>query len=148
MNPTTDRRHLLQASMAFGVSLIVPPARACEFITSTMKIVHPWSRATREDATSVAVCMTFADVSQTDRLIGAESMVCTGAEIGGLEAKPVVDFVIPEGQTTVMSEAGTYLRLVGLQFELPVGRQYPLTLHFKQAGPVAATLTIDYARFL
>lgn len=148
MKTHIDRRHLLHTGMALGISLIVPPARACEFITSNMKIVHPWSRATREDATSVAVCMTFTDVSQTDQLIGAESMVCTGAEIGGRGAKPFGEFLIPEGQTTVMSETSTYLRLVGLQFELPVGRQYPLTLHFKNAGPVAATLTIDYARFL
>lgn len=148
MKTSTDRRHLLHSGMALGLSLIVPPVRACEFITSTMKIIHPWSRATREDATSVAVCMTFTEVSQTDRLIGAESMVCSRAEIGGLEAKPFVDFLIPEGQTTVMSEASTYLRLVDLQFELPVGRQYPLKLNFKNAGLVAATLTIDYARFL
>jgi copper(I)-binding protein len=134
--------------MAFSVSLVVPPVRACEFITSNFKVIHPWSRATREDASSVAVCMTFDNVTQTDRLIGAESMVCTGAEIGGVGAKPFVDFVIPEGQTTVMREAGTYLRLVGLQFELPVGRQYPLTLIFEKVGAIAATLTIDYARFL
>ncbi|MEI7465337.1 MAG: copper chaperone PCu(A)C [Burkholderiales bacterium] len=148
MKSHTDRRRLLHAGMAFSVSLVVPPARACEFITSNFKVIHPWSRATREDATSVAVCMTFDNVTQTDRLIGAESMVCTGAEIGGVGAKPFVDFVIPEGQTTVMREAGTYLRLVGLQFELPVGRQYPLTLNFEKVGPIAATLTIDYARFL
>jgi len=148
MKTHTDRRRLLHAGMALGVSLVVPPARACEFITSNFKVIHPWCRATREDATSVAVCMTFDTVTQTDRLIGAESMVCTGAEIGGVGAKPLVDFVIPEGQTTVMREAGTYLRLVGLQFELPVGRQYPLTLNFEKVGPIAATLTIDYARFL
>lgn len=147
MKTLTDRRRLLHSGLAFSLSLIVPPARACEFVTSNFKVIHPWSRATREDATSVAVCMTFDNVTQTDRLIGAESMVCSGAEIGGVKAKPFVDFVIPEGQTTVMSEAGTYLRLVGLQFELPVGRQYPLTLIFKKAGQVAATLTIDYARF-
>lgn len=148
MKTNTDRRRLLCASVSFGVSLVETPAHACEFLTSNFKIVHPWSRATREDATSVAVCMTFDQVSQTDRLIGAESMVCAGAEIGGVGAKPMVDFLIPEGQTTVMREAGTYLRLVGLQFELPVGRQYPLTLIFQKTGPVAATLTIDYARFL
>lgn len=147
MNTNTDRRHLLHAGMAFGVLLIVPPARACEFLTSNFKIVHPWSRATREDATSVAVCMKFDEVSQTDRLIGAESPVCTSAEIGGLEAKPFVDFLIPEGQTTVMSEAGTHLRLTGLQFELETGRQYPLTLIFEKVGSIAATLNIDYARF-
>lgn len=147
LNTNTDRRHLLHAGMAFGVSLVVPPARACEFFAANLKIVHPWTRATRENATSVAVCMTFDEVTQSDRLIGAESPVCTSAEIGGLDAKPFVNFLIPEGQTTVMSEATTYLRLVGLQFELPYGRAYPLTLIFKESGRLAAKLTIDYARF-
>jgi copper(I)-binding protein len=147
MKDKLDRRHLLHASMAFGISLVVPRARACEFFAAHLKIVHPWSRATREDATSVAVSMTFDEVTQTDRLIGAESPVCTGAEIGGIDAKPFVNFLIPEGQTTVMSESSTYLRLVGLQFELPYGREYPLTLIFQKSGRLAAKLTIDYARF-
>lgn len=148
MKTNSNRRNLLRGGVAFGVSLIVPPSQACEFFATNLKIVHPWSRATRENATSVAVYMTFDEVTSTDRLIGAESPVCSGAEIGGQEAKPLVDFLIPEAQTTVMSAAGTYLRLLGLQFELPVGRQYPLTLIFEKSGALAAKLTIDQGRFM
>jgi copper(I)-binding protein len=58
-----------------------------------------------------------------------------------------VDFAIPADQSSVLTESGTYLRLVGLKFPLQVGREYPLTLVFRKAGPVLAKLSIDYARF-
>lgn len=147
MKTLIGRRHVLHAGIAVSVSMVMPRANACEFFTPNLKIVHPWSRATGDDATSVAVCMTFDDVSASDSLIGAESPVCAAAEMGGVGAKPFVDFLIPEGQTTVMTETGTHLRLVGLQFALPAGREYPLTLIFKNAGPVSAKLSIDYKRF-
>lgn len=147
MKTIIDRRGALHSGIAVAVSLIVPPARACEFYTANFKIVHPWTRAAGDDATSIAVCMKFDEVTETDRLIGAESPVCSGAEMGGESMRPWVDFLIPEGQTTVMSEAGPHLRLVGLRHALPVGREYPLTLIFKKAGSVSAKLSIDYARF-
>ncbi|MFM9915688.1 MAG: copper chaperone PCu(A)C [Rhizobacter sp.] len=147
MKDEIDRRSLIRAGWALGISLALPSARACEFFTINFKIVHPWTRAAGDDATSIAVCMKFDEVTETDRLIGAESPVCSGAEMGGESVKPFVDFLIPEGQTTVMSEAGPHLRLVGLKHALPVGREYPLTLIFKKAGSVSAKLSIDYARF-
>ncbi len=55
--------------------------------------------------------------------------------------------MIHEGQTTVLSEAGMHLRLVGLKFPLLVGREYPMTLVFAKAGPIKARLSVDYARF-
>jgi copper(I)-binding protein len=133
--------------LALGVSLLVPSARACEIVTSNFKVIHPWSRATRDDATSAAVCMAFEEVTETDRLIGAATPVAEAAEMGGVGASPAVSFVIPEGQSSALTEAGTYLRLVGLKFPLQVGRSYPMTLFFQKAGSVNATLSVDYARF-
>jgi copper(I)-binding protein len=73
--------------------------------------------------------------------------VAEGAELGGEAAGPVMNFVVHEGQTSVLSEAGVHLRLVGLKFALPVGRQYPLTLLFAKSGSVQTQLSVDYARF-
>lgn len=147
MTSPFDRRVALRLGLALGAGAMFKPAAACEIAAGTFTIVHPWARATADDAVAAAVCMSFHEVVESDRLVGAESPVCERAEMGGAEAGPLVDFFIPEGQTTVLSEAGTYLRLVGLKFPLPVGRQYPLTLMFKKAGPVRASLHIDYVRF-
>lgn len=147
MRSTFDRRVALRLGAAFGAGLLMKPVAACEIPAGTFTIVHPWARATADDAVAAAVCMTFHEVVESDRLVGAESPVCERAEMGGTGAGPLVDFLIPEGQTTVLSEEGTFLRLVGLKFPLPVGRQYPLTLMFQKAGPVRASLHIDYVRF-
>ena len=147
VNQSIPRRCVLQAGLAVGVSLLVPPAQACEFVASTLTIIHPWTRATGDGATSAIVCMTFQDVSQADCLIGAQTPVAEGVESGGEGAGPRVNFAILERQTSVLSERGTYLRLVGLKFPMQVGRQYPLTLTFAKAGSILATLSVDYARF-
>lgn len=146
-NRIIHRRGVLHAGLAFGVSLLAPTARACEFATGNLTIIHPWTRASADGATSAMVCMTFQDVTQTDRLIGAQTPVAEGAELGGQGAGPAVDFVIHEGQTAVLSETGVYLRLLGLKSPLLVGRSYPLSLVFTKAGSVNATLSVDYARF-
>lgn len=148
MNRLIQRRGVLRAGGVLSASLFgTTPARACEIVTGHLTIIHPWTRASAPGATSAIVCMTIQDVIQTDRLIGAQSPVAEGAELGGDGAHSALNFVIHEGQTSVLSEAGPHLRLVRLKFPLQVGRQYPLALEFAKAGLVQATLSVDYARF-
>ena len=54
--------------------------------------------------------------------------------MGGLQASPRVDFAIPQGQESALSETGTFLRLVGLIQPLETGRAYPLTAKFRSAS--------------
>ncbi len=147
MKQTIHRRSVLHAGLALGASVVVPAARACEYFTSNLRVEHPWTRATAGDATSAVVCMKFDEVTQADRLISVQSPVAAAAEMGGVGAGPAVDFFIPEGQTSSLDEASTYVRLVGLKFPLEVGRSYPLRLGFEKGGAVNATLSVDYARF-
>jgi periplasmic copper chaperone A len=147
MQQNLHRRGVLQAGLALGVACVVPAARACEFYTPNLTILHPWTRASEAGATSAIVSMTFKDVTETDRLIGAQTPVADGAVLAGGGAGPLMNFLIHEGQTTSLSEAGVHLLLTGLQFPMEVGRQYPLTLVFAKAGPVRAQLTVDYQRF-
>jgi copper(I)-binding protein len=138
------RRDVLRAGLVLCASLAVPPARACEFITSTLRITHPWTRATAPDATSAVLCTRFDQVTETDRLIGVDTPVASGAElvVDGVGGK--VDFLIPQGRETFLSDDGTHIRLLGLEHPLEVGRSYPLTLVFQKAGEVQAQLNVDY----
>ena len=146
MMPINHRRVLMQTGLAWGVALLAPSARACEIVAANLTIVHPWTRATAEGATSAIVCMSFQDVTQADQLIGLQTPIATGAEMGGDGARPWVSVAIREGQTTVLGESGPHLRLVGLKTALEVGRSYPMTLSFQKAGSVKATLSVDYER--
>ena len=119
-------------------------ARACEFFAPTLRIVHPWTRATAPGATSAVVCMSINEVTTTDRLIGVESPVATGAELAGEGAGPTIDLHLPKGQAFDFSETGMHIRLVGLKEPLLLGRVYPLTLIFEKGGIVNADFEVDY----
>jgi len=145
MKTYAQRRQLLRAGLALGTALIVPSARACEFFSTNLRIVHPWTRATAPGATRAIVCMAFEDVAQHDRLIGVETPVATGAQMGGAAAAARVNFRIPAGQSSALSEADTYLELVGLKHPLEMARTYPLKLVFERGGVVQADFDVDYA---
>lgn len=146
------RRSVLQAGLAAGLSLTLPAARACEYFSPTLRVTHPWARASAPGASVARVSMKFDDVSQDDRLIGVHTPVASGAELAGPGAEPGAEhglnLAIPSGRETLLSEGGLHLRLTGLQLPLEVGRSYPLKLVFERGGTVNATLNIDYARFL
>ena len=141
------RRQFIRAGVACGVSMALPTAHACQLTMGNFVLVHPWARATAPDATEASVCMGFEEVEAEDWLIGASSPVAESAEMGGEGQNKAVKFRIVKGQSSGLSETGTYLKLVGLKFQLEVGRSFPLTLVFEKAGATTTSLSIDYPRF-
>ena len=144
MQPSFHRRRVLQTSLALAAGWVIPGAKACEFFGANLRITHPWSRATAAGVTFADVCMKFDEVTLTDRLVAIETPVAAGAALGGLAASPTLDFEIPQGRETLLSEDGTFLRLVDLKHPLEVGRSYPLVLLFERAGAVSTSLSIDF----
>jgi copper(I)-binding protein len=141
---STQRRTVLRAGVVLFASLVIPPARACEYFTGTLRIMHPWTRATSPDAASAVLCMKFDEVSVSDRLIRVDTPVANSAELIVENASAPVNVLIPEGHETVLSEEGTHIRLLGLKHPLFIGRSYPLQLSFEKSGTVNATLNVDY----
>jgi copper(I)-binding protein len=141
------RRRALQATLGLSGALVLPAARACQFDTTTLRITHPWTRESRPDDRVALMCMKFDQVLEDDRLIGVQSMVASGAEMGGERAGAPVDFRIPAGVETEMFEHGEHIRLLGLKMRLGNGLEFPLTLTFEKGGTVNAKLTVNYARF-
>ncbi|OYU99310.1 MAG: hypothetical protein CFE45_13415 [Burkholderiales bacterium PBB5] len=149
MSRLIHRRAALQAGLALGSSgLLLRPARACEYFGTTLRVTHPWTRATAVGADTAVLCMRLDEVTQSDRLIGVQTPVATGAVMGGPRAGSAVDLPIPAGQETLLSETGTHIRLTGLKFPLEIARTYPLQLVFEKGGVIEATLNVDYGRFL
>jgi copper(I)-binding protein len=138
------RRDFLRTSLAMGVSLAIPQARACEFFTSTLRITHPWTRATAPGATSALLCMKIDNVIGADRLIGLETPVAKGAELVVDGAVSRLHLPIPVGQEMILGEEGTMIRLIGLNHPLLIARTYPLKLVFEKSGIVDAELNVDY----
>lgn len=142
------RRRVLRAGLAAGAGLLIRPAGACEFFARTLRVTHPWTRASERDATSAVVSMRFDEVSEDERLVGVETPIAEGSELGDAQGgRSPVDLAIPKGRETRLAENGTFLRLTGLQMPLEIGRSYPLRLVFARAGTLRADLSIDYGRF-
>jgi copper(I)-binding protein len=144
--PPLGRRTLLRTGCALGAALVLPPARACEFFSTHLRVYRPRSRATVEGDAFAVLCMRFDEVRLADRLIRVETPVASGAEMSGPASGRRIDVVIPAGTETELTEAGTFIRLTGLKHPLEVGRSYPLRLEFRHGGVVDADIDVDYER--
>jgi len=146
MSPLIHRRRVLRAGLAMSALLVSPASRACEFWTTGLRILQPWTRATLEGDAFAVVCMKFDLVTASDRLIGVETPIASSADMGGLGARPSVDFLIREGMDSALDENGSFVRLLGLRHPVELARTYPLKLVFEKGGVVNADLDVDYER--
>ena len=146
MSSHIDRRRLLGGALAWSAALVVPGARAHEIITTTLRVTHPWSRATAPHDGFAVLCMKFDEVAEDDRLTLVESPVAVSAEMAGSAAGPSIDFLIRAGQETFLAETQTHVRLIGLKFPLEVGREYPLRLGFAKGGVYNTSFSVDQDR--
>lgn len=137
-----ERRCLLRAAMAVAAAGMLPPARACEYVLDTLRVTHPWSRATELGAHSAVLGMTIDDVRQADRLIEVRTPIADGAELAAAPGQPLDLWFLP-GTTVELSETGRHVRLVGLKRQLHTARDYPLELVFEKGGVVSTRLTVD-----
>ncbi len=171
------RRVWLHAALAASATISVPRARACEYFSPTLRVTHPWTRATPADAAFAVLGMRFNDVAEDEQLLDVQTpvaeavMYVPGGDAGGhagghsaahargltgldLAAGSAVSLPldIPSGRETVLGSAdlgalGPHLRLLRLTQALEIGRSYPLRLVFKKGGTVKAQMNVDYARF-
>lgn len=146
-----SRRGLLSALACVGLAGVVAPARACDFYSATMRIWHPWTRATRIDAETAILCMRFDEVQRNDRLISVSTPVASGVRLvrPGQEPSPEpgISLDIAAGQELTLKEDGLHIELLDLQMPLQIGRSFPLQLGFEHGGLVNALLNVDYGAF-
>ena len=143
----TSRRTALRGLTAVGFATLWPSARACEYFSATLRVLHPWAHATPEGADSVRVSMRLDNVSRDDRLIGADTPVARTVALRDPTGEATSGLPIPAGEDTVLGEDGAQLLLLQLTQPLELGRSYPLKLVFEQGGTVNATLNIDFTPF-
>jgi hypothetical protein len=141
------RRQALQTGLALTTLLWLPRARACEFQTGTLRVTHPWTRASGPGEDWAMLGMRLDQVTEDDRLVLVQTPVATSAAIGGKGARPDVNLAIGVGQEIELRQGGTYIELRGLKHPLLPGREYELLLGFEKSGVFDATVTVDYGRF-
>ncbi len=144
-----QRRHLLILSAA--IALFGLPAAAHDYTLGTLKIGHPWSRATPPSAPSAGGFLTVTNTGTTaDRLISASSPAAGQVQIHEMKMDGTVmrmrelekGLEIPPGATVALAPGGFHLMLMELKSPLKEATRVPVTLVFEKAGKIDVELAV------
>ena len=140
------RRFLLCAAAA---ALIAPPAFGHDYRLGSLKIDHPWARATVA-ANGGAYLAIENGGAQPDRLLRAASPVAATVELhthimdGGIMRMRAVEAIdVPAGGKVELKPGGLHIMLMGLKQPLKEGERVKLTLEFEKAGAIEVELAVD-----
>jgi hypothetical protein len=143
-------RFPLVAAALCGV-LFFSPAFAHDFTVGSLKIAHPWSRATPKGASVGGGYLTITNTgSAPDRLIGGSSdagqfeLHSMTMENGVMKMRPVTGGIeIKPGETVKLSPGGYHVMFVGLKKPLEKGQHVDATLEFAKAGKVKVFFLVE-----
>jgi hypothetical protein len=133
-------------------ALATSAALAHDYTVGSLKIDHPWARATPKGASVGGGYMKITNSGTApDRLVAGSSDISSSFEIhemkmeggvmkmrpiaGGLEIKP--------GQTVTLDPSGYHVMLVDLKKQLVQGERFKATLEFAKAGKVEVDFAIE-----
>lgn len=139
--------HLLAALTLCGTTAVF----AHDFTVGSIKIDHPWSRATVAGIPNgVAYFVLENQGDADDRLLTASSPVADKVELHThirdgevMRMRQVEDVPVPAGESVALEPGGLHVMLMGLKEPLEHGKKFPLTLEFEQAGSVTVDVLVQ-----
>jgi copper(I)-binding protein len=137
---------------ALCAALAVSPALAHDYTVGSLKIGHPWARATPKGASVGGGYMTITNTgTASERLTGGSSAVAQSFEVhemkmegGVMKMRPVAGGIeIKPGQTVTLDPDGDHVMLVALKEQLKQGSRFKATLEFAKAGKVEVDFVVE-----
>ena len=140
------RRFLLAAVTAFTLAA---PAFAHDYQLGTIKIGHPWARATVA-ANGGAFLVLENTGTAADKLVSASTELAGKVELHThikegdiMRMRPVAAIEVPAGKKVMLEPGGYHVMLLGLKKPLKEGERFPLTLQFEKAGKITVEIAVD-----
>lgn len=133
---------LTAACLAFA-TLLPFAARAHDYTTGKMKVLHPWTDPVPAGTASTPLRLRIVEIQADDRLLAAETPVAASVEVIPAAGDAESGIALVNGRDLKLGDEGARLRLQGINTRLFFGREYPLNLHFAKAGMVEAGLIIS-----
>jgi copper(I)-binding protein len=143
------RRHFLILSSA--VALFGLPAIAHDYTIGSLKIGHPWARATPPTAPSGGGFLTVTNTGATaDRLVSATSPAAAQVQVHEMKMDGAImrmreldnGLEIPPGATVTLAPGGVHLMMMGLKAPFKEATRVPVTLVFEKAGRIEVELAV------
>ena len=143
------RRHLLILSSV--VALFGLPAAAHDYTLGSLKIGHPWARATPPTAPSGGGFLTVTNTGTTaDRLVSVSSPAAAQVQVHEMKMDGTImrmrelenGLEIPPGATVALAPGGLHLMMMGLKAPLKEATRVPVTLVFEKAGKIDVEMQV------
>ncbi len=139
-------------SYIIAAALLSVPALAHDYTVGSLKIGHPWARATPKGAPVGGGYLSITNTgSEPDRFIGGSSQISKKFEIhamsmdhGVMKMRELGDGLeIQPGQTVTLKPGGYHVMFVNLNQPLKQGDKIPATLDFAKAGKVQVEFVVE-----
>jgi periplasmic copper chaperone A len=147
------RLSLIKRSFVLCCALAVPSTALCahEYRTDSLRIDHPFARATPPGAKTGGVFFTVANAgNETDRLLRASTPIAAGVVLhqmavdgGVMKMRAVPSVEVRPGGRLELKPNGYHLMLLDLKQPLKVGEKFPLTLTFARGGAVLISVVVE-----
>jgi periplasmic copper chaperone A len=133
-------------------AMIVTPAIAHDYKVGTLKISHPWARATPKGAPVGGGYLTITNTGKSpDRLIGGTTTISKRFEIhrmtmdnGVMKMRMLPNgLTIKPGETVTFQPSGYHIMFSGLKAPLVKGQHVSATLRFEKAGEVKLDFLVE-----
>ena len=151
--PTRRRRQFFAASLfVLGCTLAAWSNMSIghEYQAGSLKIEHPWSRATATGASAGGAFMVITNSGKADALVGGSSPVAERVELhsssmegGVMKMRQLQRVELPAGGTVRLEPGALHIMLIGLKQPLVEGSKVPLTLRFTDAGEQKVELKVE-----
>jgi len=134
------------------VALLVAPAAAHNFEVGSIRVGHPWARATPPVAPVAGGYLKLVNAGlEPDRLLSISSPIAERVEIhestvvdGVARMRPVAGGVeIGAGATVELKPGGTHIMFIKPNRPLKEGDVVPATLTFERAGTVDVAFAVQ-----
>jgi periplasmic copper chaperone A len=136
-------RYLL---ILLAAASLAAPAAAHSHKKKGLEVVHPWTPASANDATSARIFMTVKNSSgQPDRLVSASTPRAQKVELNEA-GRGRMAFTVRTGEELSLYGDGPSLLLVGLKQPLSAYDDFKMTLVFEKAGPIAIDVMVEEAQ--
>jgi copper(I)-binding protein len=145
------KRHLATGAALAACLTVAGGVAADEYRLQSLRIVHPFARATPPGAQSGGAYLTIENSGTTAAtLISAASPVAGAVELhqmamdGGMMTMRAVRAVdVPPGGRLELKPGGYHIMLLDLKQPLKVGDKFPLKLSFQNLGTVEIAVEVE-----
>jgi periplasmic copper chaperone A len=129
----------------------IPASATHRYETDSLRIDHPFARATPPGAKTGAVFFTLDNFGNTeDRLVHASTPIAAGVVIhqmaledGVMRMRAVPSISVIPGGRVQFGPGGYHLMLLDLKQPLKAGERFPMTLTFAHGGAILISVWVE-----